>query len=68
MKIARLRTLTLFSMKESIIQLENFMDATKILEKKGIDVRTKRVVVEKNQYSNNEIIAFSKDLEPLGYW
>ncbi len=62
MKIARLRTLTLFSMRENIIQLENFMDATKILEKKGIDVRTKRVVVEKNQYSNNEIIAFSKDL------
>ena len=68
MKIARLRTLTLFSMRESIIQLENFMDATKILEKKGIDVRTKRVVVEKNQYSNNEIITFSKDLETLGYW
>ena len=47
MKVARLRTLTLFSMKEDIMELENFIDSTKILEKNGIDVRTKRVAVEK---------------------
>ena len=68
MKVARLRTLTLFSMKEDIMELENFIDSTKILEKNGIDVRTKRVVVEKNHYSNDEIIALSKELETLGYW
>ena len=41
MKIARLRTLTLFSMRESIIELENFMDATKILEKKALTCELK---------------------------
>ena len=44
------------------------MDCMRIFEEESIDVRTKRVVIDQNDFSDSDFDALSKDIEEMGFW
>ena len=68
MKIARVRTATVFTKRRELLDLGGFMDCMRIFEEESIDVRTKRVVIDQNDFSDSDFDALSKDIEEMGFW
>jgi hypothetical protein len=68
LKIARIRTATVFSKRRDVMDLSKFIDSMKSFEDFNIEVRTKRVVVDRNEFSDGDLVAFSKDIDEMGYW
>ena len=50
------------------MDLGGFMDCMRIFEEESIDVRTKRVVIDQNDFSDSDFDALSKDIEEMGFW
>ena len=68
MKIARVRTATVFTKRRELLNLGGFMDCMRFFEEESIDVRTKRVVIDQNDFSDSDFDALSKDIEEMGFW
>lgn len=68
MKIARIRTATVFSKRKDVMDLSKFIDSLGSFEESNIEVRTKRVVVDRKEFSLGDLVAFSKDIEEMGFW
>ncbi len=68
MKIARIRTATVFSKRKDVMDLSKFIDSLRSFEDSNIEVRTKRVVVDRKEFSLGDLVAFSKDIEEMGFW
>jgi len=67
-KIAGLRTATLFVRKDNSEGMARFIEASEYFEEVGISVRTKRAVLDPNEFTAEELVSLSSSLNEMGYW
>ena len=68
MKNAGLRTATLFVKKDNTAALSSFIKASDYFKEVDINVRTKRAVFEYSEFTDDELIKLSSELDDMGYW
>ena len=67
MSLVNIRTTTAFINNPDVSKMDSFIDGVKKIEEE-IKIRTKRVSLKIEDYSDKSINKISKDVENLGYW
>ena len=67
MSLVNIRTTTAFINNPDVSKMDSFIDGVKKIEEE-IKIRTKRVSLKIEDFSDKSINKISKDVENLGYW